>query len=73
MIGKRVGGTIVFGGGLGLYQGGNSVVGGLGLSGDTSCSDDQIARAVRKNLGMVPSASDTISFGPGKGQHPSCG
>jgi uncharacterized protein GlcG (DUF336 family) len=73
MIGKRVGGTIVFGGGLGLYQGGNSAVGGLGLSGDTSCSDDQIAREVRKNLGMVPSAPDTISFGPGKAQHPSCG
>lgn len=72
MIGKRVGGTIVFGGGLGLYQGGNSAVGGLGLSGDTSCSDDQIARAVRENLGMVPGASDTISFGPGKGEHPSC-
>src|SRR6478735_3436324 len=33
MIGKRVGGTITFGGGLGLYDG-TRAIGGLGLSGD---------------------------------------
>ena len=73
MVGKRVGGTITFGGGLGLYTGGENAVGGLGLSGDTSCTDDEIARAVRKNLGKVPSAPDTVEFGSGAGKHPSCG
>ena len=73
LIGKRVGGTITFGGGLGLYRGGDRAVGGLGLSGDTSCADDEIARRVREELKLVPSQPDTISFGPGKNQHPSCG
>ena len=35
MIGQRIGGTITFGGALALYSG-KSVVGGLGLSGDTA-------------------------------------
>src|SRR5438876_3375354 len=40
MVGKRIGGVNVFGGGFGLYARiGNTekVVGGLGVSGDTSC------------------------------------
>lgn len=54
MVGYRVGGTITFGGGLGLYQG-DTVVGGLGLSGDTACADHSTAWATRQNLGLAPS------------------
>ncbi len=75
MVGQRVGGTITFGGGLGLYQGGTKAVGGLGLSGDTSCADDDIARELRKRLDLVLGGGqeDAITFGPRAGQHPSCG
>jgi uncharacterized protein GlcG (DUF336 family) len=43
MIGKAIGGVIVFGGGLALYAQGGKVVGGLGLRGDTACTDHVIA------------------------------
>jgi uncharacterized protein GlcG (DUF336 family) len=52
MIGKRVGGVNVFGGGLGLYTASHSVVGGVGVSGDTSCADHEIAWRVRNALGL---------------------
>jgi uncharacterized protein GlcG (DUF336 family) len=52
MIGKRVGGVNVFGGGLGLFATDHSVVGGVGVSGDTSCTDHEIAWRVRNNLGL---------------------
>jgi len=55
MVGKRIGGVNVFGGGLGLYvKVGNTdrVVGGLGVSGDTSCADHMIAWRLRKNLDL---------------------
>jgi len=51
MIGKRMGGVIVFGGGLALYHGSN-VVGGLGVSGDSACADHNVAWRVRKALGL---------------------
>jgi uncharacterized protein GlcG (DUF336 family) len=51
MLGKHLGGVIVFGGGLALY-GNNEIVGGLGLSGDTSCADHNIAWRVRQALGL---------------------
>jgi len=50
MIGKRIGGINVFGGGLGLYTSDGNLVGGLGLSGDTSCTDYIIAWKVRHAL-----------------------
>lgn len=59
MIGKLVGGTIVFGGGLALYSAQGKIIGGLGLSGDTSCTDHIIAWKVRHNLHL-----DTVSMGP---------
>jgi uncharacterized protein GlcG (DUF336 family) len=49
--GKRIGGVIVFGGGLALYDG-NDIVGGLGVSGDSSCADHNVAWRVRKVLGL---------------------
>jgi uncharacterized protein GlcG (DUF336 family) len=51
--GKVCGGTIAFGGGLPLYKG-QSKVGGLGVSGDTSCTDHEIAKRVRDAAGLNP-------------------
>jgi uncharacterized protein GlcG (DUF336 family) len=51
MVGKRVGGIIVFGGGLALYND-NDVVGALGVSGDSSCADHNVAWRVRKALAL---------------------
>ena len=52
MVGNKVGGVNVFGGGLGLYAAGKKLIGGLGVSGDTSCADHDIAWRVRHNLGL---------------------
>jgi Haem-degrading len=51
MVGSRIGGVNVFGGGLALYKGGEKV-GGLGVSGDTSCTDHNVAWRVRNALGL---------------------
>ena len=51
LVGKKIGGVNVFGGGLGLYDG-SGVIGAVGLSGDTSCADHMIAWRVRQNLGL---------------------
>jgi uncharacterized protein GlcG (DUF336 family) len=52
MVGSRLGGINVFGGGLGLYAAGKRMVGGVGVSGDTSCADHNIAWRLRANLGL---------------------
>ena len=52
MVGNKIGGVNVFGGGLGLYGPGKVLVGGVGVSGDTSCADHNIAWRVRNNLGL---------------------
>src|SRR5258705_440153 len=71
MVGKRVGGTITFGGGLGLYDG-NTAIGGLGLSGDTACADHSTAWRLRELLGMAPaSGNDRITLNNLTG-HPHC-
>ncbi len=59
MVGKAVGGVIVFGGGLALYNAQGKIVGGLGLSGDTSCTDHVIAWKVRHELHL-----DVVTMGP---------
>lgn len=51
LVGQAIGGVNVFGGGLGLYDG-TGIVGGLGVSGDTSCADHMIAWRLRSNLGL---------------------
>jgi uncharacterized protein GlcG (DUF336 family) len=51
MVGNKIGGVNVFGGGLGLYDM-TGIVGGVGVSGDTSCADHFIAWRVRNNLGL---------------------
>ena len=55
-VGHRMGGINVFGGGLPLYSASGRLVGGLGVSGDTSCADHNIAWRVRHllNLDFVP-------------------
>lgn len=50
LVGQKVGGVNVFGGGLALYGPGQQVVGAVGVSGDTSCADHDIAWRVRKGL-----------------------
>ena len=52
LVGKPVGGVIVFGGGLALYDKSGKIVGGLGVSGDTSCADHVIAWKTRQALGL---------------------
>lgn len=58
MVGFRVGGVNVFGGGLALYYGGHKA-GAIGVSGDTSCTDHVVAWKVRAliNGGTVPGNS----------------
>jgi uncharacterized protein GlcG (DUF336 family) len=50
MVGLRIGGVNIFGGGLALFDSNHEIVGGLGASGDTSCADHNIAWRVRNLL-----------------------
>src|SRR4051812_4984973 len=52
MVGRKIGGVNVFGGGLALYNKDHKLVGALGVSGDTSCTDHIVAWKVRKALGL---------------------
>jgi uncharacterized protein GlcG (DUF336 family) len=61
LVGKPIGGIIVFGGGLALYDGKGKLVGGLGVSGDTACADHVIAWKVRHDLGL-----DAVPIGVAK-------
>jgi len=56
MVGGRIGGVNVFGGGLALYNAAGHLVGGIGVSGDSSCADHNIAWRTRNtlNLDYVP-------------------
>jgi hypothetical protein len=57
MVGNKIGGVNVFGGGLALYDANGKIVGGLGVSGDTSCSDHNIAWRTRRNINLDHLAS----------------
>jgi uncharacterized protein GlcG (DUF336 family) len=71
MVGNRIGGTITFGGGLGLYSG-TSAIGGVGLSGDTACADHSTAWRLRALLNLAPTAgNDRITLDNAAG-HPHC-
>jgi uncharacterized protein GlcG (DUF336 family) len=52
LVGTRIGGVNVFGGGLALYARGRVLIGAVGVSGDTSCADHFIAWRVRTGLGL---------------------
>lgn len=52
MVGEHPGGVNVFGGGLGLYDVNHKLIGAIGVSGDSSCADHNIAWRTRNNLGL---------------------
>lgn len=70
--GGKYGGLIVFGGGLGLYEAdseGNAMfVGAIGVSGDTSCADHNIAWRVRDELGLAANLEDKNLGGVANGK-----
>jgi uncharacterized protein GlcG (DUF336 family) len=68
------GGLIFFGGGLPLYHNGR-IIGGLGVSGDTSCADHEIAKRVRDLAGLNPPGgklADDIVYTTSVFAHPVC-
>jgi uncharacterized protein GlcG (DUF336 family) len=74
LVGEKIGGTIVFGGGLPLYDSNGQLIGGVGVSGDSSCADHIIAWEMRSafNLDVLPpGTNDNITLGVGA--HPDCG
>jgi uncharacterized protein GlcG (DUF336 family) len=78
MVGKPVGGLIVFGGGLPLYDHSGQLIGGLGVSGDTSCADHVVAWKMRHALGLdavpagvAPGSNDNLIFDLQHGSSPS--
>jgi uncharacterized protein GlcG (DUF336 family) len=52
MVGSRIGGVNVFGGGLALYAPGHRLIGAIGVSGDSSCADHNIAWRTRNQLNL---------------------
>lgn len=73
MVGEKLGGTITFGGGLALYDRDGKLLGALGVSGDSSCTDHIIAWKMRHglNLDNTPGAvEDNITVAGG---YPDCG
>ncbi len=52
LVGKKIGGVNVFGGGLPLYAAGGTLLGAIGLSGDSSVADHIIAWKLRHALGL---------------------
>jgi uncharacterized protein GlcG (DUF336 family) len=52
MVGHRLGGVNVFGGGLALYNHAHVLIGAVGVSGDSSCADHNIAWRTRSTLGL---------------------
>ena len=86
MNGKRVGGVNVFGGGLALYDA-TGIIGALGVSGDSSCADHNVAWRTRTSLGLDnfpggvgPNGTDGINYdldangvSAGGFGHPRCG
>jgi len=68
---RNPGGIITFGGGVALYDPKGTVIGGLGVSGDTSCADHAIAYRMRKAAGfdhipggVAPGNTDNIIYAP---------
>lgn len=67
MVGRKIGGVNVFGGGLPLYSKNGKLLGAIGVSGDSSCADHNIAWKVRHALaldyvpaGVSPTKDDNI-------------
>ncbi len=69
LTGNKVGGVNVFGGGVPLYDASGKMIGALGVSGDTSCADHNVAWRTRDALeldnvgtGLSGAAGDNIIF-----------
>ena len=86
LVGQQPGGVNVFGGGLALYDAQGVLLGAIGVSGDTSCADHNIAWRTRDALGLstVPggvsaNGDDGILYDIADGAsasgfgHPTCG
>jgi len=86
MVGQKVGGVNVFGGGLALYDRDGNLLGAVGVSGDSSCADHNIAWKLRDKLkldnlpeGVSPTGDDNIVYDISNGNsesgwgHPECG
>lgn len=76
---RIAGGLIFFGGGVPLYNSNGKIIGGLGVSGDTSCADHEIAKRVRSLAGLNPPGGplvDDITYSSADGAsvftHPLC-
>lgn len=85
MIGKKIGGVNVFGGGLALYDETGKLLGALGVSGDTSCADHNVAWKLRHALeldhvpagvseikGKIHATDDNIVYDDVEWAHPVC-
>src|SRR5436305_1116918 len=66
MVGGKIGVVNVFGGGLALYDSHKTLLGALGVSGDSSCADHNIAWRTRSTLALdyVPSGVSGDSTRP---------
>lgn len=87
LVGKKIGGVNVFGGGLALYTK-DTLLGGIGVSGDTSCTDHVVAWKMRDTLKLdhikhgvlpKPAGGDNIIYDTQAGTpspsgfgHPTC-
>jgi uncharacterized protein GlcG (DUF336 family) len=78
-VNQITGGLIFFGGGVPLYNSDGKIIGGLGISGDTSCADHEIAKRVRTLASLNPPGGpgvDDITYssadGPSVFTHPLC-
>ena len=65
LVGEKIGGVNVFGGGLALYDAGGNLLGALGVSGDSSCADHNIAWRTRENLAAFGAANVPAGVGNG--------
>jgi uncharacterized protein GlcG (DUF336 family) len=80
LVGLKIGGVNVFGGGLALYDESKRLIGALGVSGDTSCTDHIVAWKVRDALkldfvphGVSPTDDDNMVHDATSGwNHPVC-
>ncbi|PPD40153.1 MAG: hypothetical protein CTY16_18150 [Methylobacter sp.] len=84
LVGQKIGGVNVFGGGLALYDAAGKLQGAIGVSGDSSCADHNIAWKTRKLLdldhvfgGVAKNGDDNIVYDIGSATpsgwgHPIC-
>jgi Haem degrading protein HbpS-like len=72
LVGQKIGGVNVFGGGLALYDANRQLVGAIGVSGDTSCADHFVAWRARSllQLDFVPAGVATSFATPPDPTHP---